>query len=204
MPERTPADAAVHSLAEDLKRLDQLHRSGRPVAVGEILDALGDRGHGMVALLLAAPMLVLPIPGPGVLIGSVIALLSLAIGLNQPPWLPRRIRRRELPAAMVHRFVQATMTVLQRSERYVRPRYLWVTSGVWHRLAGLSLCLAGIALALPIPIPGNNVPPALGVVVLALGLLERDGGFVLVGHVYVAALWLLLAVLAASAWNLVA
>ena len=51
------------------------------------------------------------------------------------------------------------------------------------------------------------MPPAIGIVVLALGMLERDGLMVLVAHVYNLLLWIALAVFGAvvyaavmSAW----
>lgn len=203
MPSAVPLDEALPTLADDLRRLDLLHVSGKPVALGEILDTLGDRGHGVAALVLAAPMLISPIPGGGLVSGSVIALLALAIGLNRPPWLPEYLRQRQLPAALLHRFVQATTKVLQRCERFVRPRLAWATTGLWHRLLGISLFFAGIAVALPLPIPGNNIPPAIAVVILALGLLEHDGWVVLVGHFVLLLVWLFIAVLAVSLWSVV-
>ena len=47
------------------------------------------------------------------------------------------------------------------------------------RLVGV-LCLV-LALVLFLPIPFGNIPPAIAISVIALGLLARDGAWVLVG-----------------------
>jgi hypothetical protein len=44
-----------------------------------------------------------------------------------------------------------------------------------------------VALLLPLPIPLTNTFPAWAILLVACGLLERDGLFVLAGHVVFAA-----------------
>jgi len=44
-----------------------------------------------------------------------------------------------------------------------------------------------LALILFLPIPFGNIPPALAIACLALGLAERDGAAVVVGYVLSAA-----------------
>ena len=50
------------------------------------------------------------------------------------------------------------------------------------RLAGLSIAFGGLLLTLPMPIPFHNMLAAWAVVFLALGMMERDGLLVLLGH----------------------
>ena len=38
-------------------------------------------------------------------------------------------------------------------------------------------------LLLPLPIPFSNTIPAWGILLVSGGLLERDGGFIIAGHV---------------------
>ena len=49
-------------------------------------------------------------------------------------------------------------------------------------LAGLSIAFGGLLLTLPMPIPFHNMLAAWAVVFLALGMMERDGLLVLLGH----------------------
>jgi hypothetical protein len=53
---------------------------------------------------------------------------------------------------------------------------------MWN-LAGLSIVLLGLGLALPLPIPGSNMIFLVPILIFGIGLLERDGLFVALGHV---------------------
>jgi hypothetical protein len=79
----------------------------------------------------------------------------------------------------------------RRLEGVVRPRLTFLHAGPgMARLVGLGVALAGLGLMLPLPIPFSNALPAWAVVLLALGLMERDGLFLLLGHLTVLAGWL--------------
>jgi hypothetical protein len=189
------------TLAHDLARLEKTHQAGQHLTIAELVELLGDRGHAVAILILGAPFLVIPIPGLSTAIGGVIILMAIALMLNRKPWLPTRLRNRQISPAGLQRLVHGTNRVLRRLERHVKPRMLWVTGQRWHWLIGFSLLAGAVALALPLPIPGNNIPPAVGIVLLALGLLERDGLLVLIGHIYTALLWLGIIVLAIMFWD---
>src|SRR5690606_31835881 len=69
-------------------------------------------------------------------------------------------------------------------ERLLRPRLLWVTcSPRRQQLHGVPIVICALMLLLPLPVPFSNVVPAWGVMLVAGGLLERDGGFILAGYV---------------------
>jgi hypothetical protein len=69
-------------------------------------------------------------------------------------------------------------------ERVVRPRmhFLQRWPGMMN-LIGLGIFLGGFILLLPLPIPFSNTLPALSIVLLAAGMMERDGLLVLAGYV---------------------
>ena len=43
--------------------------------------------------------------------------------------------------------------------------------------------LCALVLLLPLPVPFSNVIPSWGIMLVAGGLLERDGVFIIAGHV---------------------
>jgi hypothetical protein len=45
------------------------------------------------------------------------------------------------------------------------------------------ILLSALILLLPLPVPFSNTLPAFSILFLAAGLLERDGVFVVAGHV---------------------
>lgn len=160
------------------------------IPLGEVVDGLGRTGIGMTLLLLSLPALI-PIPGPfGLVFGSVVAVVSMQLMFGARRLiLPNVIRARELPATAIKAMVDKGVPLLQRAERWLKPRRLLPLTGVLGRMAlGLPLMVMGIAVALPVPT--GNVPPVASLIVLSLGLMMRDGAAIVVG--------LVLAVLALS------
>ena len=51
------------------------------------------------------------------------------------------------------------------------------------RLIGLGVVILALGLALPLPIPGSNLAFLIPLFVYAVGVLERDGTWILIGHV---------------------
>ena len=153
------------------------------ISLGEIVDELGHAGIGMVLLLLSLPALV-PIPGPvGVVFGLLVALvaLKLMVGAKRIV-LPEFARRWRLPASLVLAFAAKGEPILRAVETWLRPRRLLALTGRTARMAlGLPILLMGLAVALPVPT--GNVPPVASLIVLSLGLINRDGLAVIVGLV---------------------
>lgn len=180
-----------HKLADDLNALLKASE-GKSVTLQRLMEQLGDRGHAMLIVLLTAPFLVLPIPGISTAFGAAIFLLGGCVMLGVRPWLPKFIARKEISYPALEKLVGKVSGLLRRLERVLKPRLTALTHRAWHWSIGLSLCAAAVALALPIPIPWNNVPPAIVLMFLALGLLERDGIALIIGHILNVILWIIL------------
>jgi len=179
-------------IAAALRRLSEEHR-GERLAVADLLRALGDQGFGLLILLLALPNVV---PGPVIpgfsvpfAIGIALLGLQLAIGWHAPR-LPGWLKRLSIERRRFERFVLRTEPVLLRLERWLRPRPSGLTEGPGERLVGISLIALSLILALPVPF--GNAPMGLGIIIIALGLLEGDGRALTIG---------LAAGLAAALWN---
>lgn len=157
--------------------------SERPVSLREVITVLQGRAYTLLMLLLALPFLVpLPLPGLSTLLGTVIAVISLRLVLGQKPWLPAKLLDRELPPKFFPKLLAGARRVLRTLEVMLRPRLLWLSaSPLLLRTHALVILAAAFVLLLPLP-PGTNFPPALCIVVMAGGLLERDGWFILGGY----------------------
>jgi hypothetical protein len=179
-------------IAAALRRLSEEHR-GERFAVADLLAALGDQGFGLLILLLALPNV---LPGPMIPAFSVpfalgIALLGLQLAVGwHSPRLPGWLKRLSVERRRFERFVLRTEPVLFRLERRLRPRPSGLTEGPGERLVGVSLIALSLILALPVPF--GNAPMGLGIIIIALGLLEGDGRALVIG---------LAASLAATLWN---
>jgi hypothetical protein len=158
--------------------LGQLARAtnGPRLVLGDVVDALGDQGFGLLVLMLALPNLVPGplIPGFSVPFAIGIALLGaqLMAGLHSPR-LPGWLKRRGISRARFQKLAQGAEPRLHRLERLVRPRPNWLTGNQGERLVGAALI--GLSLVLALPVPLGNSPIALTIGIIALGLLEGDG-----------------------------
>jgi hypothetical protein len=198
----TDSRQSSHGLSEDLEKL-LAHADGKSMTLGEMIEVLGERGHAVMIVILTAPFLVLPIPGISTAFGAAIFALGACVMLGIRPRLPGFVARREISHEKLVRLIHGVERVLLRLEKVIKPRQEWLTHKFWHWMIGFSLCAAAVALALPIPIPWNNVPPAVVLMFLALGLLERDGVMLIIGHVLNAVLWVLLLVFGGFIWEMI-
>lgn len=150
------------------------------ISIGEIVDGLRDRAYGLLLILLAVGSILPGPPGMASAFGIVMTIFAaqLVFGAVEPR-LPGVIRRRSFSRAQFFRLLQRAHPHLAWIERYCRPRWPHLASPGVERLAGILLLVLAVAIALPVPFSGG--PLALAVVVLALGILERDGAVVLLG-----------------------
>lgn len=146
-----------------------------------LVERLGDRGFGILLFLWALPNMI-PIPGISTPFGLLIVITAgqMVMGRHRP-WLPRSVLGRSIQRADFKRMTDKALPYLERFERYCKPRWTVVLQGVAERMVGLFLVVLGLVLILPIW--GGNLPPAIAVAVIALGLIETDGVMVMAGTV---------------------
>jgi len=182
----------VSEIPPDEKLSDALTRllgeaGGRPMRVREMIRILRGRGLQMMIVLLCLPFLSpVTIPGISIPFGLAIALCGLRIGFGHKPWLPAFILDRSMSYHVLEKMVHAGCKIYGRLEKVFRPRLSFFLVGPgMGMLVGLAIALSGILLSLPIPPPFilTNTIPGFAIIFLALGLMERDGVLVLIGHV---------------------
>ena len=145
------------------------------IRLGELVEAIGDRGHGLLIAAFALPN-VLPIylPGLSAVFGLPLIFVALQLVLGRHRlWLPRALLRRSVSRALIARLAVTLAPWLARLERALKPRWPEVMGPVTERLAGLLAVLLGLLLSLPIPL--TNIPLSAPLVLLGLALAEEDG-----------------------------
>lgn len=155
------------------------------VTLREIIAVLEGRGYVLLVMLLALPFSTpIPLPGLSTPFGLVIALIGLRLALGQKPWLPARLLDTALSPKLFMKVFAAARKILSGFEYFLKPRLRWLTStpGLLQ-LHAVPIFLAALLLLLPLPVPFSNIFPAFSILLIAAGLLERDGLFILVGYV---------------------
>jgi hypothetical protein len=185
--------ANAHTLQSRLSAdLEALHTrmKDRSLTLGELKQALKDRGSAMLLVLLALPFCFVAIPGLSMPFGIAIGCIGACMAIGREPWLPRFIMHRRLSTAWSNHLLTGAIKVARKLESFVRPRLDFLHAGpTMLRLIGLGVVIASLGLMLPLPIPFSNSIPAWAVVLLAIGLMEKDGLCVLLGHLTVVATW---------------
>ena len=81
-------------------------------------------------------------------------------------------------------YVDDDKALVRFLEKFLRPRLTMLTdTPLLRQLHALLMLLAALTLLLPLPIPFTNSFPAWTILLIAAGLLERDGFFILAGYV---------------------
>lgn len=151
----------------------------------EVIFVLRNRAYLLLIVLLALPFIQpVPLPGLSTPLGLAIVLIALRLSLGQKPWLPMKIQRARLPAGFFGRVLSFTARLLRYLESVLRPRWAPLTeTALLNQLHAIVLLVSALILLLPLPIPFSNLLPAWAIFLLACGLLERDGLFILLGYV---------------------
>jgi hypothetical protein len=100
-------------------------------------------------------------------------------------WLPDFIAHRKLSAPKLREALERALIWIHRLERISRPHRLpRLTQGrVVNTVNNLAFILAALLLMAPFGfIPFSNTLPALALIFLALGMMDRDGGSIILGH----------------------
>ncbi len=149
------------------------------ISVGDLLQALKRRALGALMFIFAI-ITALPMP-PGVsaVVGAPLVFLSAQLMLGMNAWLPRIITDRSLSRVDFHRVVRAASPWLARAEGIMRPRFEFLARRPAVHVMGLVAFV--MALLVLLPIPGANMAPSVAICIIALGLLERDGVWIVLG-----------------------
>jgi hypothetical protein len=144
------------------------------VSVGELIDRLDSRAHGVLLLVLALPMCIPNVPGISTIFGVLMLAPALQLVLGSRRLIvPKRVREWRVDGAILRRTLRSATPTLKRIEYLIKPRWSRLTRFPVTILVGLQTLL--MALVLILPIPFANWPPGMTVAMTALALLQRDG-----------------------------
>lgn len=169
-PESNPPER----ISQLLQRFLAQH-PGDEIRPRDLLDELGDRAFGPTLLICALPeALPLPIVGISALVAMPLMLVSgqLILGFKQP-WLPDQLLNQPIKRELCEQVIKAAIPFLEKLERFVEPRWSFFTTPEAERGVGVMVLLLSIIIALPIPF--GNMLPAIVIVLICLGLVEKDG-----------------------------
>jgi hypothetical protein len=146
-------------------------------SLGGLVELFEEKGFAILfVLLLAVPALPLPTGGATHVFEVVTMLLALElIAGRKQIWLPRRWRDLEMAGDRQQRFITVLTKMIRWLERVSKQRLRFLFN---HRLSnivfGLFVLGGSIGAFLAPPFTGLDTLPALGVVLLSLGVVLED------------------------------
>ncbi|MBL9173205.1 MAG: exopolysaccharide biosynthesis protein [Verrucomicrobiales bacterium] len=176
---------ALRPLSEEVS---EVFREGGAagLTLNELLARTRERGPCGLIVLLCLPFLgPVAVPGTSNLFGLVIIHLAWRLLQGRPAHLPKRWGDRGIQGRVLSKVVRTGVRVLSFVERWTRERGPgWLRSERAWRFHAMVLIYGGILLAAPIPplIPMSNFAPAIGILLVAASMMERDGWMVLAGY----------------------
>lgn len=171
----------LHSISDVFKALDA-HMTGAYVTFDDVLEALHERGFGFLLLIFSVPM-ALPVPVPpgiNVMLAAPLMLLTTQQALGRHTiWMPGWVRRKKIERKKMKKIIEAVMPWLERLEILSKPRLEFITRGLFSHLIGVFGLI--MALSICVPLPMTNTVPSLGIALMAVGVIMRDGLAVIAG-----------------------
>jgi hypothetical protein len=144
----------------------------------------GDRTFAILFMFMMATS-ALPIPTAGVTdVFAVITILfafQMMFGRNSL-WLPKRWRKMKLGKLFTKRLLPKLVKLLKWLEKFSSPRLTWVFKGrTSDAIIGLIVAILAASTITAPPFSGLDTLPALGIVVIAAGIILKDGVMAIVG-----------------------
>jgi hypothetical protein len=179
----------MHSEPPVSQRLRALVRSmpRTGITLSELIRSVGNDGLLiLVALLTLVFLIPISIPGVSTVFGAAILLISVSRLSGRELWIPSKLAHRVIGTRKLRPLLRKALSWLKKLERVSKPnRIQWlVAAGAVAFFNNAALILGAVLLMMPFGlIPFSNTFPAVAILFLAIGLLQRDGVCILLGHI---------------------
>lgn len=161
---------ATENTASLLRKIITKNTS-KTIQLGELIKQFEGRSFGGLLLILSILAL---LPVISFLAGLIILFVGgqMLIGFKVP-LLPRIIMEQKINRTHLEEYFEKALPWLDKAHTYIRPRWLIFSHASSQRLIGLLVMFLALVSLLPLPL--SNMPPSMALMVLSLGILERDG-----------------------------
>ena len=183
----------VKAATEDPSVSQQLERwlkSPGTKTIGNLLDVFEEKSFAILfVLLMGVPAIPAPTGGATHVFEVITVLLALQLIVGRDEiWLPQRWKDKELSGPRQQKFLEKLMGIIRWLERFSKPRFRFLFDRRLTNIAfGLVIVGLSVAAFLAPPFSALDTLPALGAVLISLGVLLEDFAFVIVGAVIGAA-----------------
>jgi hypothetical protein len=161
------------------------------VSFAALLTQFHERGFGFFLFLFALPAAI-PLPGLG--INTIIALpllfltAQMALG-RKTIWMPEKIKQKNIASDNIKSLINRATPWITKIEHLIKPRLEFMTQAGISNFVGVMTLFMALAVAVPLPL--TNTVPSMGLAMVGVGLMMRDG-LAIIGGVFIGICWIIL------------
>lgn len=174
--------ATHQSISSILQNVIDNHHFSHELSIDELTAIFKYRSFSILILIFAV-FSVIPtaiIPGVSAVVGLPITLLGLQLGIGMDhPWIPKSIAKKKIKKATIQKIFTKIKPKIVMIEKLLKPRWALFSAKFFLCLIGWSFVTLGILLMLPLPF--TNMLFGLFILLLSIGLMEKDGIVLLFG-----------------------
>jgi hypothetical protein len=178
---KTPKLLDSTLVSETLKAMGDKDLAGS-TKIADIMHDFHENGILLAMIFFSLPVAVpLPYP-PGftTVMGAPLILLAIQMIMgSKKVSLPEKMNNYEIKNSTLKSISDKVVPILIALEKYIKPRLGFAKSVYCEQIIGIFCLIAAISVAIPLPM--TNAIPALGITVMCLGLLNRDGIVIIAG-----------------------
>ena len=167
---------------------------GDPFTLGDIIEAVGRRSYGplllVIGLFAISPATI--VPGMTWLAAAITLIVAgqMLFGMKRP-WLPRKALRARLPREGSIEALDKVRPWAKRIDGVLKPRLAFLSQPPFVNLVALFVIAAALVTFPLSLVPLAPLAPGIAVVFFGLGMVARDGLWLLLGAASLAgAFWL--------------
>jgi hypothetical protein len=149
--------------------------------IREMVHFFGDRAFGFL-LLVFALICIIPLPIPGIHMFLSLPLFYLSfqqmVGRREI-WFPEKVLNYRIPGKALADVGIKTVPWVEKLENISKVRMIGLTDPFFFRIFGATVFYITAFIAIPLPL--TNLVPAVGIAIMAVGILVKDGLALIVG-----------------------
>ncbi len=153
------------------------------ISLAKLLEVFHERAFGVFLFFFALPAaLPLPAVGVGTVLGIPLLFLTAqqAIG-RHTIWFPAKLKAKTFRREKIIGMIASATPWVERIEKIIKPRLEFITQGVFSHLIGVMGFIMTLAVCLPFPL--TNTVPSMGIALMSVGVISRDGLAVIAGAI---------------------
>lgn len=182
-PKKKPKLLDTTLASETLQKIGHKRKNGK-TKIAELMEDFHENGLLLAMIFFALPVAIpLPYP-PGftTIMGIPLMILSVQMLMgSKKVRLPEKINNYELKNSTLKSISDKIVPIIESIEKYMKPRFNFARSVYCEQFVGFVCLIAATAVAIPLFM--TNAIPALGITVMALGLMNRDGLIIIAGFI---------------------